>query len=551
MDLACDRQLDIACMSDPGQQPLSHGPGFEATLAAIAARLLGAPLESFDACITDVLFRLVQLLEVERSMFALVDPGDGILRSTHAVAAPGVRPFPVGHRMHETSPWILEQLSEKRVPVVVSSGSDLPPEAGVDAQTIRAFDVRSVALFPIVAGDQLLGAFSFGTTLRERSWPQQLVDRLSLIGQVFAGALLRREQEGKLRGTLTELEALRERLQLENEYLRERTFSAQGFEDIVGESPALRRVLFQAEQVAPTDATVLLLGETGTGKELLARAIHFRSHRRARTLITVNCAALTSTLVESELFGHEKGAFTGASSRKIGRFELADRSTLFLDEVGEIPLNLQAKLLRVLQEGEFERLGSSITHKVDVRVIAASNRDLAAAAREGTFRPDLYYRLRVFPVEVPPLRARRDDIPLLVWYLVGQLGAALGKKVERVPASTMDRLVAYDWPGNVRELRNVLERAIILSPGPGLLLEELGDGICTAVTASDMPDGVRTLEDVERDHILRVLESCDWHVRGPRNAAKQLGLNASTLYSRMKKLGIQRSASTPRRRVGA
>jgi formate hydrogenlyase transcriptional activator len=411
--------------------------------------------------------------------------------------------------------------------------------------------VRSVALFPIVAGDQLLGTFSFGTTLRERSWPQPLVDRLSLIGQVFAGALLRREQEGKLRGTLTELEALRERLQLENEYLRERTFSAQGFEDIVGESPALRRVLFQVEQVAPTDATVLLLGETGTGKELLARAIHFRSHRRAHTLITVNCAALTSTLIESELFGHEKGAFTGASSRKIGRFELADRSTLFLDEIGEIPLNLQAKLLRVLQEGEFERLGSSITHKVDVRVIAASNRDLAAAAREGTFRPDLYYRLRVFPVEVPPLRARREDIPLLVWYLVGHLGAALGKRIERVPASTMDRLVAYDWPGNVRELRNVLERAIILSPGPGLLLEELGDGIGTAVAASDAPRGVRTLEDVERDHILRVLESCDWHVRGPGNAAKQLGLNASTLYSRMKKLRIDRSASTPRRRVGA
>jgi len=494
---------------------------------------------------------LGQLLEVERSMFALVHPGDGILRSTHAVAAPGVRPFPVGHRMQETSPWILEQLSEKRVPVIVSSASDLPPEATVDAQTMRAFDVRSVALVPIVAGDQLLGAFSFGTTLRERSWPQPLVERLSLIGQVFAGALLRREQEGKLRGTLTELEALRARLQLENEYLRERTFSGEGFEDIVGESPALRRVLFQAEQVAATDATVLLLGETGTGKELLAMAIHSRSHRRARTLITVNCAALTPTLIESELFGHEKGAFTGASSRKIGRFELADRSTLFLDEVGEIPLNLQAKLLRVLQEGEFERLGSSITHKVDVRVIAASNRDLSAAAREGTFRPDLYYRLRVFPVEMPPLRARREDIPLLVWYLVGQLGAALGKKIERVPASTMDRLVVYDWPGNVRELRNVLERAIILSPGPGLLLEELGDGIRTAVAARDAAGGTRPLEDVERDHILRVLESCDWRVRGPGNAARQLGLNASTLYSRMKKLGIHRSASTPRRRVGA
>jgi transcriptional regulator with GAF, ATPase, and Fis domain len=220
--------------------------------------------------------------------------------------------------------------------------------------------------------------------------------------------------------------------------------------------------------------------------------------------------------------------------------------------VGEIPLALQAKLLRVLQEGTFERLGSSSTQKVDVRVIAASNRDLSAAAREGTFRPDLYYRLRVFPVEMPPLRARREDIPLLVWYFLGQLGAALGKKIERVPTSTMDRLVAYDWPGNVRELRNILERAIILSPGSGLLLEELGEGARTAVASSGAAGGVRTLADVERDHILRVLESCERRVRGPGSAARQLGLNASTLYSRMKKLGIRRSAAaTPRRRVGA
>ncbi len=226
----------------------------------------------------------------------------------------------------------------------------------------------------------------------------------------------------------------------------------QGFDDIIGESPALRGVLFQAEHVAATDASVLLLGETGTGKELIAKAIHAKSHRRRRALVKVNCAALPPTLIESELFGHEKGAFTGAGARKIGRFELADQGTLFLDEVGELPLSLQAKLLRVLQEGEFERLGSSVTHKVDVRIIAASNRDLAAAAREGAFRVDLYYRLGVFPIQVPPLRARKEDIPLLVWHMLGQLAITLGKKIERIPAPTMEGLIRYEWPGNIREL---------------------------------------------------------------------------------------------------
>src|SRR5262245_43726914 len=514
---------------------------FEALLAAVAARLLGDPLEFFDACIDDALSRLVQVLDVERATFGVVDLADGILRTTHAVAAPGVVPFPIGRPIKQSSPWILEQLTVKRVPVIVSRYSDLPPEATVDAETLRAFDVRSTAIFPIVVGDRLLGGFSVGTTLRERAWPQPLVDCLRLIGEVFAGALLRRDQETRLRESLSELEALRERLQLENDYLRQRSVPAEGFQDIVGESPALRKVLFQLEQVAPTDTTVLLLGETGTGKELLARAIHARSARRDRTLVTVNCAALSPTLIESELFGHEKGAFTGAVSRKIGRFELAAGSTLFLDEIGEIPLWLQAKLLRVLQEGEFERLGSSVTHKADVRVIAASNRDLSAAARDGTFRPDLYYRLRVFPIEVPPLRARKQDIPVLVWYFLGQLGAALNKKIERVPATAMDRLLTYDWPGNVRELRNVLERSIILSPGPVLLLAELGDDASTAVAGTTGAGTVGTLADVERDHIIRVLESCEWRVRGPGNAAKQLGLNASTLYSRMKKLKIQRS----------
>ena len=363
-----------------------------------------------------------------------------------------------------------------------------------------------------------------------------------MIGEIFAGALLRREHERRLRDTLGEVEALRERLQSENDYLRAATSSAEGFEDVIGESLALQNVLFQVEQVAPADSTVLLLGETGTGKELIAKAIHARSRRRERTLVTVNCAALPPTLIESELFGHEKGAFTGAVARKLGRFELADGGTLFLDEIGELPFELQAKLLRVLQEGEFERVGSAVTHKADVRLIAASNRNLADAVRAGTFRSDLYYRLRVFPIELPPLRARKEDIPLLVWHFLERLARTIGKQIDRVPAATMDRLIAYDWPGNIRELRNVLERALVLSPGPVLRLEELGESPKAAVPAPTARRGARALEDVEREHILRTLEACDWRVKGQGNAAAQLKLHPNTLQSRMKKLGIRRPA---------
>ena len=516
---------------------------FDALLASIAARLLGQPLELFDAIIDDILRRLARFLDAERAIFAVVDPIDGIFRSTHAVAVtPGVAPFPIDRPGTELSPWIIRELTEKRVPVIISSLSDLPREASVDLQTLRAFGVKSVALFPIVAGDQLLGGVSFGTVLRERRWPQPLVDRLQLICEVFAGALLRRDRELKLRASLAEVQTLRERLQSENQYLRSEVSSAEGFEDIVGKSPALQSVLFQVEQVAPADSTVLLLGETGTGKELIAKAIHARSRRRDRTLVKVNCAALPPTLIESELFGHEKGAFTGAVSRKIGRFELAHGGTLFLDEIGELPLALQTKFLRVLQEGEFERVGSSVTQKVDVRVIAASNRNLAEAAREGTFRADLYYRLRVFPIEMPPLRARKEDIPVLVWHFLGHLARTVGKKIERVPAATMDRLTKYDWPGNIRELRNILERALVLSPGPVLLLDQFGDHPQAAGLVATVGGGALALEDVEREHILRTLESCDWRVRGPGNAAAQLKLNPNTLHSRMKKLGIRRPA---------
>ena len=290
------------------------------------------------------------------------------------------------------------------------------------------------------------------------------------------------------------------------------------------------------------DSTVLLLGETGTGKGLIARRIHELSRRSQRPMITVNCAALPSSLIESELFGHEKGAFTGAIKQKLGRFELADGGTIFLDEVGDLPTELQAKLLRILQDQEFERLGSSITRKVDVRVIAATNRDLDKLIEQGEFRSDLYYRLGVFPIRAPALRERRGDIPLLVWFFVSELQHRLGKTFDEVSASAMAALRAYDWPGNVRELRNIIERAMILSPGTVLELNNWfpGHQEFTGTSARAREGKRETIEEVERAHIKKVLEACDWKIRGSDGAAEHLGLKRTTLQSRMKKLGIER-----------
>ena len=306
------------------------------------------------------------------------------------------------------------------------------------------------------------------------------------------------------------------------------------FESIIGDSDSLRYVLSRVEQVSDTDATVLLFGETGTGKELLARAIHKRSRRRDRPFVIVNCAALPASLIESELFGRERGAFTGAHATQVGRFELANRGTLFLDEVGELPLELQPKLLRVLQSGELERLGSPRTIDVDVRLVAATNRDLVEEVRQGRFRRDLFYRLNVFPITVPSLRDRRQDIPLLVRHLVERHGRALRKPIDAVPHSVVETLEAYDWPGNVRELENVIQRAIIQSRGGTL---ELRDAWMPEAASSG---GGTTLIEVERRHILHILEACHWRIEGQGGAAQLLALKSSTLRSRMLKLGITR-----------
>ena|SRR6266568_3012679 len=388
--------------------------------------------------------------------------------------------------------------------------------------------LESGCALPLISRDRVLGTLNLAS-LKKNAFSEDEIEFLTQVARQIAIAVENALSYG-------EIADLKDKLSQEKLYLEGEIRSEFNFEEIVGDSPTLRRVLQQVEIVAPSDSTVLILGETGTGKELVARAIHNRSRRKERTFVRLNCAAIPTGLLESELFGHEKGAFTGAISQKIGRLELADRGTLFLDEVGDIPLELQPKLLRAIQEREFERLGSSITKKVDVRLVAATNRDLRKMVADREFRSDLYYRLNVFPLHIPSLRERAEDIPMLVRHFTEKFSRRMDKRIESIPAATMRRLMAWSWPGNVRELENFIERAVILTRGNVLNvpLSELEDNPMVA------GNGVAKLseESVESEEILRALKDCEGRVGGPAGAAARLGVKRTTLISRMKKLGI-------------
>ena len=398
------------------------------------------------------------------------------------------------------------------------------------AGQLIAEGVKSGCCVPLMLPDRVLGTLNVGST-RPSAFSAADADLLTQVAGQVAIAL-----DNAL--AYREITELKEKLEKENVYLRDEIRTEANFEEIVGESPGLKHVLQQLEIVAPTDSTVLVLGETGTGKELIARALHHLSGRGDRAFVKINCAAIPTGLLESELFGHEKGAFTGAISQKVGRFELAHRGTIFLDEIGEVPLELQSKLLRVLQEQEFERLGGTRTIRVDVRLVAATNRDLMQMVEAGEFRSDLYYRLNVFPITVPPLRDRQEDIPILVRYFAQRYATRMKKPIETIPTKTMERLAGYPWPGNIRELENLIERAVILSQGSEL-----------AVPLLDLKAGLQrstqsmaTLEGAERDHILRALHDTKWVIGGASGTAVRLGMKRTTLISKMKKLGISRPA---------
>ena len=441
---------------------------------------------------------------------ALVFDGPGGVLAEGATAA--LTETPAGEAVETRRPVTLdtEALARFSAPVV---------------QRLAAAGLKSICCLPLITRRHVLGTLNVGST-RENAFSEADVDFLS---QVAGQAAIAIENAT----TYQEIGQLKDQLAEEKLYLQDEIRTDRNFGEIIGDSPTFRNVLEQVETVAPTDASVLILGETGTGKELIARALHDLSGRRERTFVKLNCAAIPTGLLESELFGHEKGAFTGAIMQKAGRFELANKGTLFLDEIGDIPLELQPKLLRALQEHEFERLGGTRTIKVDVRLVAATNRDLAQMINERQFRTDLYYRLSVFPISVPPLRERADDIPKLVRYFTQKFARRMNKHVDTISQDTMEALIRYPWPGNVRELENLIERAVILTRGATLQipLSELRPS--ATETASPV-----TLEEAERDHIRRVLERSNGVVGGPNGAAAKLGMKRTTLQSKMKKLGI-------------
>jgi len=430
-------------------------------------------------------------------------------------------------------PWLAQRLSRNAV-VAMNATTEFPQMAAPDRAHAERMGVGARLAVPITIDGRVAYGLIIGTRQRHASWDVPVIDRLRLVGEIVGGGLLRHQQGESLRVRKGSVERQVATTNTDRIYLEEEERNRREQDEIIGESAVLRGALHRLAQVAPLDATVLLLGETGTGKELFARALHQRSRRRERTLVRVNCAALPPSLIESELFGHERGAFTGAITTRQGRFELADGGTIFLDEIGDLAPELQAKLLRVLQEGEFERVGSSKTRQVDVRVIAGTHVNLEKALNEGRFRADLYYRLSVYPIALPPLRERPGDIEQLVWFFVHRRQRDCGRRITRIPAEVMEVLQRHDWPGNVRELENVIERALICSTDGTLRLDDplrsAGRGV--PVECGD------NLDAIQRVHIERVLRDCGGRINGAGNAAERLGLHPNTLRFRIKKLGV-------------
>jgi len=505
--------------------------GFEKMMFELSRTFINLSAEMVDREVENWLGRLCEMFDMDRASFTERDFASGDLIITHIWQRPDVSPHP-GKIAKELFPWIHERVLRGQM---ISAGkpNDLPEGASVEREYMRSAGMKSFLTIPMSVSGKVIGALSMSSFHEHKTWDSVLISRFRQVGEVLVNCLARKRSDGELKSAFAQIKELKERLEEENLYLREEINLAHNHSTVIGQSASIREVLKKVEQVAPTDSVVLILGETGTGKELIAKTIHDLSGRKDKSMVKVNCAALPATLIESELFGREKGAYTGALSREIGRFELADRSTIFLDEIGDMPLELQAKLLRVLQDGEFERLGSSRTVKVNARVIAATNRDLRAAVKEGKFRSDLFYRLSVFPIEIPPLRERHEDIPALLWHVLKDLCQRMGRDVKSIHPVTMKSFQEYSWPGNVRELRNAVERNLILNSGSVFSAEVLQ-------LEEAAPPKAYNLEEVERDHVQMVLQVTNWRVRGKAGAAELLGLKPTTLEARLKKLGIVR-----------
>lgn len=516
------------------EENIERRADFQALIAKLSSDLIQAPPDDIDK-------QLAEGLDVVGTRYEL----DAISVWWFAAHRKGLRPLHRWLRKSEQRrhadlqsdqiPWIAEELAAART-IVISDVEAMPPAAAADQEVLRNRGTKSLLIIPLLVQEKFAGACVYGMTGKTRNWPAETITELQLIAENLAGAIARSR-------AMTRINHLKDKLQQENVYLREEVKLAHGFDEIIGESPELKRCLRAVEKVAPTNVATLILGETGTGKELIARAIHKLSDRSDKPLVSVNCPALPSTLIESELFGHEKGAFTGAHSQRLGRFELAHTGTLFLDEIGDLPLELQGKLLRVLQTGEFQRIGGSATIRVDVRLIAATNGNLKQAIDSGEFRADLYYRISSFPISLPALRNRKEDIPLLAEHFVHKHATRLGKRIEAISARMIKELVSYSWPGNVRELESTIERALISAEDHSILELHGPLRLVTALHQSKSnfsTDDTANLFAVERAHIINVLEQTEWMVGGMHGAASLLGVPESTLRSKMKKLGIVR-----------
>lgn len=516
---------------------------FEKLLSEISATYISLQAAEIDQIIHRDLGRLGRFLDVDRCIIFLAEDQKGQFsvqdacnwwpeedREQAMAVHDQVKRDP--NFLKNNYQYCFEKWAKGEI-VQFSTIDELPVEAEKLKQVHLGFGNRSWLSVPIAVGGAIVGALVIATVHSERKWSEDLIPKLKLFGDIFANAIRRKQSEETLQNAFSEIHKLKKQIEADYVYLREELKLEHNFEEIIGRTDAIKRVLFQVEQVAPTDSTVLILGETGTGKELIARALHNASKRKKRPLIKVNCATLTPNLIESELFGHEKGAFTGAGSRRVGRFELAHGATLFLDEICELPVELQPKLLRVLQEGEFERVGGSRTLFADVRIIAATNRNIEQEVEKGKFRSDLWYRLNTFPVYVPPLRERREDIPLFVNWFVNKYSNKIGKRFEKISQKSVEALTHYSWPGNIRELENIIARAVITSE-EGVLRVDTP----TSPSVQKMPR--KTLGQTEREYIIRMLDDTGWKIEGENGAAVLLGLKPSTLRNRMKKLQIKR-----------
>lgn len=508
---------------------------FQKLVTDLSSRLVKVSDDQADKEVSACLSEVCRYVGAERSFMFWLSQETGLAEMTHFSSDVG-NPFGSAVSLSKF-PQFLKKLGMGES-VRIDDTSALPDEFGQDRDSLVGYGIKSLLVMPLTLAGEVVGGMTMGRIHEQRDWTDQDVTEVRVVAELLTSYVLRLKSRRALDEALSSLKRATDRLEAENVYLREEVELSHGFDDIIGQSRVVLRSLQQVEQVAPTRATVLVLGETGTGKELIARALHELSDRKDRPLVKVNCAALPANLVESELFGYEKGAFTSADSAKRGRFDLADGSTLFLDEIGEIPIELQAKLLRVLQEGEFERLGGTKTVKVDVRLVVATNRDLTEAVAEGTFRSDLYYRINTFPIEMPALRDRGDDIQLLTEHFVKLHSQRLNREINEISSEMMRQLRLYPWPGNVRELEGIVQRALISSRGPVLGLAE------PLISSTDTPriigSTIADLKLVERDHILSVLEETDWKISGQKGAASRLGIPPSTLRSKMKKLSIDR-----------